>query len=114
MTQCMHCGKTIHGRIDKKFCNNECKSAYHNIKNRIDNQKIKVINRLLKVNYSILCKINPNQKTKVKRNTLTQNGFNFTYFTNIYTTKKGHVYYFVYDQGYLPLENNFYAIVKKD
>ena len=114
MANCIHCGKAIYGRIDKKFCNPQCKSAYHNVKNRDESLKMKAVNKLLKDNYNILCKINPNQKTKVKKDTLTQNGFNFHYFTNIYKTKKGHVYYFIYDQGYLPLENDFYAIVKRD
>jgi len=40
-------------------------------------------------------------------------GFSFEYFTSIYTTKAGTVYYFVYDQGYLPLEGDFYALVKR-
>jgi len=114
MGECLHCGKIIRGRIDKKFCNPYCKSAYHNKKNRITNKKIRTINKLLKNNYDILSKINPNQKTKVKKSLLLERGFNFQYFTNIYKTKKGHIYYFVYDQGYLPLDNNFYAIVKRN
>ena len=38
----------------------------------------------------------------------------FNYFTNIYTTKAGTVYYFVYDQGYLPIDGgDYYALVKR-
>lgn len=114
MADCLHCGKNIIGRIDKKFCCTHCKSAYHNSKNRIESKKIRAINKLLKNNYNILCDINPHQKTKVNKSALLERGFNFQYFTNIYKTKKGHIYYFVYDQGYLPLENDFYAIVKRN
>ena len=41
-------------------------------------------------------------------------GFDFNYFTSIYTTKSGTIYYFIYDQGYLPLENQYYALVKRE
>ena len=58
--------------------------------------------------------INPHQKTKTTRDKLIAAGFDFNYFTSIYTTKSGTVYYFVYDQGYLPLENQYYAVVKRE
>jgi hypothetical protein len=32
---------------------------------------------------------------------------------SIYTTKTGNIYYFVYDQGYLAVENENYVLVKK-
>ena len=54
------------------------------------------------------------QKTKSTRDKLIAKGFDFNYFTSIYTTKSGTVYYFVYDQGYLPLENEYYALVKRE
>ncbi len=114
MATCLHCGKKIHGRIDKKFCDPQCKSAFHNTKNRVAGRKIRAINKILRENYRTLCSINPDQKTKVKKEVLAQRGFNFNYFTNIYKTKKGHVYYFVYDQGYLPLDNDYYAVVKRN
>ena len=41
--------------------------------------------------------------------------FNFQYFTSTYTTQAGKTYYFIYNQGYLPLENEeFYALVKRN
>ena len=41
-------------------------------------------------------------------------GFNFNYFTNVYKTKTGKVYYFCYEQGYLPLEDNQFALVIRE
>ena len=32
----------------------------------------------------------------------------------IFFQKTGNTYYFVYDQGYLALENDYYMLVKKD
>nr|WP_310993282.1 hypothetical protein [Aequorivita sp. S2608]MDS1298842.1 hypothetical protein [Aequorivita sp. S2608] len=40
-------------------------------------------------------------------------GFNFDSFTSIYTTKSGATYFYLYDQGYLPLDDDFYLLVKK-
>jgi hypothetical protein len=50
----------------------------------------------------------------VSRSKLIEKGFDFNYFTSIYTTKTGNVYYFVYDQGYLPLDGDYYALVKRE
>ena len=72
------------------------------------------INRVLKKNHSILETLNPEEKTTNYKSTLVKQGFNFEYYTNIYTTKTGRIYYFVYDQGYSELENNKYMLVKKE
>jgi hypothetical protein len=39
-------------------------------------------------------------------------GFDFSFFTNIRTTQKGATYFFVYEYGYLALENDFFLVVK--
>jgi len=111
--QCLECGQELFGRIDKKFCSDHCRNAYNNKINRSTKNLIRNTNNLLRKNYRILEKLNPEQKTKTTKDHLLRKGFNFDYFTSIYTTKKGKVYYFVYDQGYLELDNNYYALVKK-
>lgn len=112
--KCLECGTKLIGRIDKKFCNDYCRNAYNNKKNRASKNIIRNTNNLLRKNYRILEKINPNQKTKTTKDNLLRKGFNFNYFTSIYKTKSGKVYYFVYDQGYLPLGDKYFAIVKRD
>lgn len=72
------------------------------------------INRILKKNHGILETLNPEEKTTTFKSTLEKQGFNFNYYTNIYTTKTERVYYFVYDQGYSELENKKFLLVKKD
>ena len=57
--------------------------------------------------------LNPHGKSKSHRSKLGEKGFDFNYFTSTYTTKAGAVYYFCYEYGYLPLPNDFYALVKK-
>lgn len=74
---------------------------------------VRNINNRLRKNYRILEELNPGDKTKVTKSKLLARGFSFEYFTSIYTTKNGNTYYFVYDQGYLPLEGEFYALVRR-
>lgn len=111
--QCPECGQRILGRADKKFCSDQCRNAYNNNLNRDAKNLVRNINNRLRKNYRILEELNPKEKTTTTRSKLLAKDFNFEYFTSIYTTKTGKTYYFVYDQGYLPLDNNFYALVKR-
>ena len=113
-SKCLSCGEALSGRIDKKFCSDYCRSTYNNRLNSESRKIVRNINNKLKKNYRILQSINTDQKTKTTRDKLLEKGFSFTYFTNLYTTKSGRVYYFIYDQGYLPLEEDYYALVKRD
>jgi hypothetical protein len=108
---CEECGETIFGRDDKRFCCDQCRSAYHNRLNSDATNFIRNINNTLRKNRRILAELNPAGKARVKRDDLLERGFKFSYFTNIYTTKGGNTYYFCYDQGYIHLENNTLALV---
>ncbi|UKM66028.2 hypothetical protein GSB9_02601 [Flavobacteriaceae bacterium GSB9] len=112
--QCLECGEKIVGRIDKKFCSDGCRNAYNNRINKDSKNLIRNTNNRLRKNYRILETLNPKQKTTASRSKLIEAGFDFNYITSIYTTKSGKVYYFVYDQGYLPLEGDYYALVKRE
>ncbi len=72
------------------------------------------INNKLRKNYRILSELNIDVKSKTTRSKLLNKGFDFEYFTSILNTKTGNTYYFVYDQGYMALESDFFIIVKKD
>lgn len=102
------------GRVDKKFCSDYCRNAYHNNLNKDRKNLVRNVNNRLRKNYRILEECNPTEKTTTTKNRLLTKGFNFDYITSIYTTKSGKVYYFVYDQGYLPLDNGIYALVKRN
>ncbi|MBD0831472.1 hypothetical protein [Aestuariibaculum sediminum] len=112
--QCLECGEKIVGRIDKKFCSDGCRNAYNNRVNKDSKNLIRNTNNRLRKNYRILESLNPQQKTKTSRAKLIEAGFDFNYFTSIYKTKSGNEYFFVYDQGYLALEGDYYALVKRD
>ena len=108
---CAHCGKEIVGRLDKKFCDDTCRNAYHNEQNKDEAAQIRPVNRILKKNRSILKALNKTGKSKVNKDMLLKAGFDFDYMTRLYTTKKGSTYYFCYEQGYLPLDNDWYMLV---
>ena len=111
---CLSCGDKLVGREDKKFCSDHCRNAHHNKINKESTNLVRNTNNQLRRNYRILQELNPDNKTKTSKSKLLAKGFNFEFITSIYTTKTGTVYYFVYDQGYLPLENDFYALVKRN
>lgn len=110
---CIECGIGIIGRTDKKFCSDACRNSYNNSQNKDSTNLVRNINNRLRKNYRILEALNPEEKTKSTKAKLEAKGFDFSLFTSIYTTKAGTIYYFVYDQGYLPLEGDFYALVKR-
>ncbi|UII20348.1 DUF2116 family Zn-ribbon domain-containing protein [Fulvivirga ligni] len=112
--ECLECGTKIFGRADKKFCSDLCRNAYNNKLNSDSNNYIRSVNATLKKNRKILNQLNPNGKSKTHRDRLVEKGFDFNYYTNTYTTKAGAIYYFCYEYGYLPLDNNFFALVKRD
>nr|AUN35592.1 hypothetical protein [uncultured bacterium] len=52
------------------------------------------------------------EMSRVSKEKLLQEGFLFKYITHIYRNKKGTIYFFCYDHGYLVLENDWYLIVR--
>ncbi len=111
---CLECGEKIIGREDKKFCSDGCRNAYNNKMNKDSNNIMRNVNNKLRKNYRILTELNTEGKSKTTRTKLLSKGFDFDFFTNILKTKTGNTYYFLYDQGYMLLENDFYILVKKD
>lgn len=114
MKNCLECGDKMVGREDKKFCSDSCRNAYNNKMNKDHTNLMRNINNKLRKNYRILTELNPEGKTKTTKNKLISRGFDFDLITSVYTTKTGNTYYFVYDQGYMTVENEGYVLVKKE
>lgn len=108
MKNCLACNKKLEGRSDKKFCDHYCKSVYHYKKNKEDTAKTYYrIDKQLKLNRSLLKKYNQAGKSTIRANTLIDKGFNPSFFTHFWKNKKGQVYLFVYEFGFLKtIENN--------
>lgn len=108
---CLECNDPIKGRADKKFCSDSCRNTHNNKFTRDTTNLVRNVNRTLRKNRSVLAKLNPKGKSKTTKKTLIAEGFNFKYHTHTFTNKSGMTYYFCYEQGILPLDNDFYAIV---
>ncbi len=110
---CLECKDQIFGRVDKKFCSDQCRTIHHNRQNSDSNNFMRNINNILRKNRRILNALNPREKSKTTKTELLDRGFKFSYFTNEYITKGGKVYKFCYEQGYLDLGKGYYAIVRR-
>jgi len=112
--KCLECEEELIGRSDKKFCSDYCRNAYNNKVNTQSKNLLRNINNRLRKNFKILNELNVSGKTKITKNKLLDKNFDFQLFTSIYTTKAGNVYYYVYNQGYLKLENDYYLLIKQE
>ncbi|WP_028887377.1 hypothetical protein [Tenacibaculum ovolyticum] len=112
--KCLECNDKVIGRIDKKFCSDYCRNSYNNKINKESKNLIRNTNNRLRKNYKILTELNISGKTKVSRRMLFDKGFDFKFITSLYITKTNNTYFYVYDQGYLELENERYLLVKQD
>ncbi len=113
--KCIECNKTLKGRVDKKFCDDFCRNSYNNKLNSDTNSYVRNINNALRKNRRILEETLPaaEEMTKITRSKMLEKGFQFKYFTHTYTNKKGNMYYFCYEYGYLLLEGDWILIVKR-
>jgi len=98
MNICPHCNSEIKGRSDKKYCSIHCKSAQEVLYFTIDKQ--------LKTNRKILKAYNKSGMSTVRKQKLLSEGFDPTYFTHYWKNKKGQVYLFCYEYGFLDLREN--------
>ncbi|PKH50180.1 hypothetical protein CXF68_05455 [Tenacibaculum sp. Bg11-29] len=112
--KCLECNDKVIGRIDKKFCSDYCRNSYNNKINKESKNLIRNTNNRLRKNYKTLTELNISGKTKVSRRMLFDKGFDFKFITSLYITKTNNTYFYVYDQGYLELENERYLLVKQD
>lgn len=112
--KCLYCFSEVKGRSDKKFCCEPCRNTYNNqIKSA--NTFIRNINNALSKNRRILKSMLQGKEETVKttKEKLIRLGFQFKYLTSLYVTGSGKTYFYCYEYGYLPLENDWYLIVKR-
>ncbi len=111
---CLACNKKLSGRADKKFCNDYCRNSYNNEMKSANSPIVRNINNALIKNRRILEGLLGGEETikKPKEKFLSQ-GFQFKYTTHTYTNKKGNTYFFCYEYGYLPLDNDWYLVVRR-
>jgi len=110
---CLECQSPFQGRVDKKFCSDMCRNSYNNRMNSDSTNYVRNITNILRKNRRIIQELVPNDTAKVSQQKLMDKGFNFNYYTNVIATKTGKHYTFCYEYGYLPIEGNYYLLVKR-
>jgi hypothetical protein len=110
---CKECEEPLVGRSDKKFCSDQCRNAYNNRMNSDVTKVMRNINYVLRRNRRILHELLPENKRKVQRSLLLQRGFDFSYFTHEYRTKRGEIYRFCYELGYLLIDHDQMLLVRR-
>jgi predicted nucleic acid-binding Zn ribbon protein len=98
--KCMICGFPLQGRIDKKFCSDNCRNRYHNSMNTYESMYIRNVNYILRKNRKILLELNKNGVLNIEKSNLTCAGFNFNFITSLHDNSNGSPSYFCYEQGY--------------
>ena len=111
--KCKECNMVLSGRRDQKFCSDYCRNTFNNRLNEDATKYMRRINNILRKNRRILAALNPKGKKTVNGITLAEEGFNFHYYTNVYTTQTGSTYYFCYEQGYLKKDDDTFMLVHK-
>ncbi|MBL7898210.1 MAG: hypothetical protein JNJ99_06725 [Crocinitomicaceae bacterium] len=114
--KCIQCKDSFEGRIDKIFCSDYCKSAFHYEKNKAkEKSRFKIVDEHLKTNRRILSRFNKAGKAVVRKEDLEKEGFNPNFFTNYWKNQKGDVYLFCFEFGFLKKTENGktkYVLVK--
>ena len=113
ITRCLECGKKLPGRLGQKFCNPNCKAAYHYKKSKFKEPSTFLrIENQLKLNRRILKHINFNGKSEIDKEFLITVGFNFDYFTHMGEDKNGKLFYFYYEYGLHKLKGSGIYMLK--
>ncbi|MBS1978454.1 MAG: hypothetical protein JST46_13875 [Bacteroidetes bacterium] len=101
--KCPVCGGEVHGRTDKRFCSDKCRSLSNagkrNDRDAVFNQMILTIRR----NRSLLRKLCKGNRVIVRREVLDALDFDATAFTSIHVNSKKQTYYFNGEYGILPI-----------
>ncbi len=106
MKRCLYCKTEIKGRSDKKFCSVHCKSAHQYQERKSQETLYYAIDKQLKINRKLLKAYNKSGMSTIRKEKLISEGFNPAYFTHYWKNKKGQVYLFCYEYGFLELYKN--------
>ena len=115
--KCLECGEPIYGRIDKKFCSDQCRNTFNNRTHTIANKYIRKVNYIIRKNRKIMQELldsSDKDAIRIHRRKLMDKGFNFDYYTNIYKTKNEKYYYFSYEYGFMKLDEDYFTVVLRE
>ena len=102
---CSNCGVELTGRKGKKYCDNYCKSDFYYKKHKSEPDTLfKRVEKQIKLNRKFLAHFNTAGKSNIRKTKLIDEGFNPHFFTHYWKNKKGDVYFFCFDFGFLEVK----------
>lgn len=111
---CLNCGETIKGRVDKKYCDDTCRSTFHHRKTPEQVNFMRSIHYILKKNRMILANFfkTPQQTPAVEKQSLLEKGFHFGYHTQTLKMESNNPQFACYDYAYQELNENQIILFK--
>ncbi|MXV16162.1 hypothetical protein [Hufsiella ginkgonis] len=100
MMYCHECGTLLKGRADKKFCDEHCRNAFNNRKNKTITNFVRRVDAHLKKNRIVLESLRGETDRLVHRSELLQRGFEPGYYTHICDLQNGQPCFFCYEYGF--------------
>lgn len=79
---CLDCEQPIQGRSDKKFCDDNCRTNFHNQQKQQEEKTLRQINSILKRNRTILLRLSAGNDAVVPIKSLREANFNFHFCTH--------------------------------
>ena len=113
MVHCLLCGAPLVGRNDKRFCDDACRSGYHNREGREQNGPILHINKILKRNRKILFDYYNQNLQIVAIEKLQENGFLSGFCTSTEVLNGKERIRYCYDYGYKMMSKKYVQIIKQ-
>lgn len=114
MVHCLLCGAPLVGRNDKRFCDDACRSGYHNREGREQNGFILHINKILKRNRKILGDCYNQIPQPIATQKLMEYGFLFGFCTSIELINRKEEIRYCYEYGYRVMSKKYIRIVKRE
>ena len=111
---CLECGESLQGRVDKKFCSDQCRSSFHNRTDSQNREYIRRVNYILRKNRRILTQLRDQGVRQIRVEALRVKGYDFNYFTSLYSSAHG-VNFFCYEHGFIQdLSENRIILVTRE
>lgn len=111
--KCRNCNASIAGRLDKKYCDDTCRSSHHNVMYRKESVFHKPITRILVRNRKILEVLKARNIRYTNKTYLIESGFHFDFVTHVHENDGGKQYRFCYEFGYFLDEHNRIKIMHR-
>lgn len=112
--KCLVCGMILLGRIDKKFCSDQCRNRYHNSLSIPEFRFIRQVHYKLRKNRRIMMEFTQSGQHRITDSILSYAGFDFDYMTSMTSSDGDFPCFFCYEQGYIRTPDGNVTLIRKN